>query len=157
MNFSAWNADLARDIVSQGANAQGPLLPILHEIQRRFGFVPDGAVDLIADALNLSRAEVYGVVSFYPDFRSRPPGTTVVRLCRAEACQAAGGREAASQTLAALGVSWGGTTVDGAVTIEPVYCLGLCAVAPAALIDDAPLGRLTAPRLLAALRANAPL
>jgi formate dehydrogenase subunit gamma len=129
---------------------EGPLLPILHEVQAVFGCVPRDAVPIIARVLNLSRAEVHGVVTFYHDFRDRPPGRRRVQLCRAEACQARGGEASARFLLAALGLPatgrdperWGGTTPDGAVTVEAVYCLGLCAVAPAALIDGEPLGRL---------------
>jgi len=109
--------------------------------------VPDEAVPRIALALNLSRAAVVGVISFYHDFRRAPPGRHVLKLCRAEACQAVGGEALAERTLARLGVDWHGTTPDGAVTVEPVFCLGLCACGPAALVDEAPLGRLDAARM----------
>ena len=109
---------------------------------------------IVADVLNLTRAEVHGVVSFYHDFRRDPAGRHVVRLCRAEACQATGGEALAARAEAALGIATGATTADGRVTLEAVYCLGLCAVAPSAMIDGRLVGRLdegTLDRLLAAL------
>lgn len=143
----AWNADLAADIIARHDRTEGPLLPILHDLQAAFGHVPAQAVALIAAALNLSRAEVHGVVSFYHDFRAEPAGRTVVKLCRAEACQARGGRELQAAAERMLGAPMGATTPDGAVTLEPVYCLGLCASGPAALVDNAPVARLTPERL----------
>ena len=109
---------------------------------------------MIAEALNLSRAEVYGVVSFYHDFRSAPPGRHVLKLCRAEACQAMGGAALAENLLQREHLSWGDTTRDGCLTIEPTYCLGLCACAPAALLDGEPVARLDQP-LLDAMVADA--
>ncbi|WP_293682773.1 formate dehydrogenase subunit gamma [uncultured Phenylobacterium sp.] len=143
----AWNADLAAEVVARHAGRDGALLPILHDLQAAFGCVPSQATPFLAMALNLSRAEVHGVVSFYHDFRDVPAGRRTVRLCRAEACQSMGGEAVAAEVLSRLGVDWGGTTADGEVTIEPVYCLGLCGVAPAALVDGEPVGRLTAQRL----------
>ena len=125
-----WTAERVREIVDGLAGLDGPLLPILHAIQAEFGCVPSGSVPVIAEVLNLTRAEVHGVVSFYHDFRDAPAGRRIIRLCRAEACQSMGGEAMAAGLLARLGVDWGGTTADGAVTVEPVYCLGLCAVAP---------------------------
>ena len=151
--YPAWDPAAAEAIVARWADAEGPLLPILHDIQATFGCVPAEAVPLIAEALNLSRAEVHGVVSFYHDFRSHPPGRRVVKVCRAEACQSMGGEAVAATLLAKLSLEWGGTTADGAVTVEPVYCLGLCAVAPAALVDGEPVGRLNAARLAQAVTA----
>jgi formate dehydrogenase subunit gamma len=145
--------ELVREIVAAHAHLEGPLLPVLHAVQAEFGCVPKDAVPIIAEALNLSRAEVHGMVSFYHDFREAPAGRRTVRLCRAEACQSMGGAAVAAETLARLGVDWGGTTADGEVTVEPVYCLGLCAVAPAALVDGEPLGRLDADRLAEAVGA----
>jgi len=145
--YAHWNAAIAEAIIAVSASLPGALLPILHELQAAFGCVPDEAVPLIAQALNLSRAEVHGVISFYHDFRRAPPGRHVLKLCRAEACQAVGGAAVAARALARLGVDWHGTTPDGAVTVEPVFCLGLCACGPAALLDEAPLGRLDAARL----------
>ncbi|OWJ80172.1 formate dehydrogenase subunit gamma [Haematobacter genomosp. 1] len=127
-------------IIANHIGREGPLLALLHEVQESFGFVPDGAVPLIAEALNLSRAEVHGVVSFYHDFRKAPAGRHVLRLCRAEACQAVGADALGDHVRRALGIDWHGTTPDGAVTLEPVFCLGLCACGPSAQID----GRLVA-------------
>lgn len=126
---------------------EGPLLPILHAVQAVYGHVPQEALPVIAAGLNISRAEVHGVVSFYHDFREAPAGRHVVKLCRAEACQAMGAEEVADHARARLGVDWHGTTPDGAVTLEPVFCLGLCACAPAALVDGRVVGRVDAARL----------
>ena len=150
MSLSAFSPDRVRKIAQAHAGLEGPLLPILHAVQAEFGCVPAAAVPEVADVLNLSRAEVHGVVTFYADFRDRPAGRRVIRLCRAEACQSMGGEAVAADLLARLGVGWDETTGDGAVTVEPAYCLGLCAVAPAALVDGEPLGRLDAGKLVAA-------
>jgi formate dehydrogenase subunit gamma len=133
----------------------GALLPILHGIQDAIGFVPPGSVALIADALNLSRAEVHGVISFYHEFRRSPPGRHVLKLCRAEACQAMGARELEARIRARFGIAPGETTADGALSLEPVYCLGNCACAPSALLDGVPQGRLTPQRIDALLDACA--
>jgi formate dehydrogenase subunit gamma len=114
----------------------GPLLPVLHAIQDKLGHVPPDAVPMIARALNLSRAEVHGVITFYHDFRTEPPGEHVVHLCRAEACQAMGARDLEQHARKRLGVAFGETTADGLVTLEPVYCLGNCACAPSIRIND---------------------
>ncbi len=119
---------------------EGPLLPILHAVQAEYGHVPQTALPQIADRLNVTRAEVHGVMSFYHDFRQEPAGAHVVKLCRAEACQAIGANRVAAHAKKALGVEWGGTTKDGTVTLEPVYCLGLCACGPAALVDGQVVG-----------------
>jgi formate dehydrogenase subunit gamma len=129
----------------------GALLPILHQIQAEFGHVPESVEPIVAEVLNLSRADVHGVVSFYHDFRREKAGAHHLRMCRAEACQAAGGEalaEAAEQT---LGIGFGETSADGRVTLEPVYCLGLCALAPSAMLDGRLVGRLTRTRLAALL------
>jgi len=125
----------------------GPLLPMLHAVQHAFGYVPAEVEVPIATALNLSRAEVYGVISFYHEFRRAPAGRHVLQLCRAEACQAMGCDALAQDLLRRLGLQWGGKTADGALTVEPVFCLGLCACAPAAMLDGAPIGRLDAAAL----------
>ena len=114
----------------------GALLPVLHSIQDKLGYVPPDAVPAIGQALNLSRAEVQGVISFYHDFRSEPPGEHSVQLCRAEACQAMGARELERHVLQRLGVAYGETTADGMFSLEPVYCLGNCACAPSIRIND---------------------
>ncbi len=128
-------------IVSELKGLEGPLLPILHEIQAEFGFVPQESLPVIASELNLSRAEVHGVVSFYHDYRDHPTGRHVLKLCRAEACQSMGGDELAERVKALLGIDFHQTTLDGAVTLEPVYCLGLCSCAPAAMLDGEVHGR----------------
>jgi formate dehydrogenase subunit gamma len=129
------------DILAAHSSMEGPLLPILHALQAEFGHVPQDALPVIAKSLNLSRAEVHGVMSFYHDFRSEPAGRHVVKLCRAEACQAMGADRVAAHAQATLGVDWHGTTKDGAVTLEPIFCLGLCACAPAAMVDGRIVGR----------------
>src|SRR6185369_3262010 len=120
----AWDEQRARDIVAAQAGEAGATLPILHALQEVFGCVPEAAVPLIADALNLSRAEVHGAVTFYHDFRRTPPGRHVLKLCRAEACQSMGGDALGARACAKLGVDWGGTTPDGRVTLDAVFCLG---------------------------------
>jgi formate dehydrogenase subunit gamma len=146
-SFETWSAERTAQIISEHRGLEGPLLPILHAIQHAFGRVPEDAVPIIAEALNLSRAEVHGVVTFYHDFKSEPRGRHVLKLCRAEACQAAGGDALAARAEATLGVSFGDTTPDRRVTLEPVYCLGLCATAPSAMLDDRVVGRLDETRL----------
>lgn len=126
---------LIRGIAEELKPLDGALLPILHAINDRFGYVDEAAVPVVADVLNLSRAEVHGVVSFYHDFRRAPPGGHVVKLCRAEACQSVG----ADKLFAEVEMACGG---DGKVTVEPVFCLGNCALGPAALIDGKLLGRI---------------
>ncbi|WP_186388217.1 formate dehydrogenase subunit gamma [Stappia sp. TSB10P1A] len=135
-------AERTQAVVEDLAQLEGPLLPILHEVQKEFGCVPDEALRTIAEALNLSRAEVHGVASFYHDFRKEPAGRHVLKICRAEACQSMGGDGLADGVRAALGIDWHETTPDGRVTLEPVYCLGLCSCAPAAMLDGELHGRL---------------
>jgi formate dehydrogenase subunit gamma len=142
-------------IVERHRHRTGPLIEILHEVQADFGCVPPGTVPVLAQALNLSRAEVHGVVTFYHHFRTRPPGRHVLQICRAESCQAAGGRAVEQHAKKRLGVDFGGTTADGRVTLEAVYCLGLCACSPAAMLDDEVHGRVTPERLDALLDARA--
>jgi len=129
----------------------GALLPILHAVQDALGFVPPDALPRIAHALNLSRADVHGVVTFYHDFRNAPPGRHVVRLCRAEACQAVGSEEVVRDVCERFGTKMGTTRADGALTVEPVYCLGNCALGPSALLDGALRGRVSASGLAAEL------
>lgn len=147
----AWSSERAAAIIDAHGGTEGAALPILHALQAAFGHVPREAIPMIADGLNLTRAEVHGIASFYHDFRHAPPGRHVLRLCRAEACQAMGAEALAAAARARLGVEWHETTADGAVTLEPVFCLGLCAVAPSGMLDGAPLGRLDPPALDAAL------
>lgn len=134
-------SDRIAEILDAHQGLEGPLLPILHAIQAAFGYVPDSAIPQIAAALMLSKAEVHGVISFYHDFRSAPAGRHVLKLCRAEACQTVGADAVADRIKAALGIDWHETTADGRVTLEPVFCLGLCACGPAAMVDGRLVGR----------------
>jgi formate dehydrogenase subunit gamma len=143
----AWNEAEAHGVAKRHLGKEGPLLPILHDLQSTFGCVSPAAVRLVAEALNLTRAEVHGAVSFYHDFREQPAGRHVLKLCRAEACQSVDGEAFARSALDRFGVDWGETTPDGRVTVEATYCLGLCASAPAAMLDGQPMARLT-PQLL---------
>ncbi|ARP62052.1 formate dehydrogenase subunit gamma [Mesorhizobium sp. WSM1497] len=129
-------------IIQEMKGLEGPLLPILHGIQEEFGHVPKDALPLIAEALNISRAEVHGVVSFYHDYRSHPAGRHVLKLCQAESCQSMGSDAIAAKLQQLLGIGFHETTRDGSVTLEPVYCLGLCACSPAAMLDGEVIGRL---------------
>jgi formate dehydrogenase subunit gamma len=148
---TAWNSERAKEIIDVHRSLAGAALPILHALQHEFGYVDQRAVPLIAAAVNLSRAEVHGVVSFYHDFRSVPPGNHVLKLCRAEACQSMGADVLAALTRERLRIDWGETTADGRVTLEPVFCLGLCACAPAAMLDGKVVGGLDRARLGALL------
>ena len=139
---TTWDRVLAAEIIGRHRHLDGAAMPILHALHEAFGYIDRAAVPLIADALNLSRAEVHGVVTFYHDFRSEPAGRHTVKLCRAEACQAVGAVALADHAKRALGIDWHETTPDGAVTLEPVFCLGLCACGPAGLIDDEPVSAL---------------
>ncbi|PDS79692.1 formate dehydrogenase subunit gamma [Rhizobium sp. L43] len=131
-----------RAIIADLRFLEGPLLPILHEVQEEFGYVPQEAVPVIAEELNLSRAEVHGVVTFYHDYRDHAAGRHVLKLCRAEACQSMGGDAVAERVKTLLGIDFHQTTLDGSVTLEPVYCLGLCACAPSAMLDGEVYGRI---------------
>lgn len=133
-------------VIEQRRHEAGALLPILHGIQDALGFVPKAAVGQIAGALNLSRAEVHGVVSFYHYFRTTPPGRHTVHVCRAESCQAMGANQLAEHARAKLGVDFHETTADGQFTLEPVYCLGNCALSPAMMVDGEIHGRVTPAR-----------
>ncbi len=147
MAYQAWDANLASGIIAEHAGREGATLPILHALQHAFGYVPKAAVPMVADALNLSRAEVHGVVTFYHDFHEVPSGRHVLKLCRAESCQAMGAERLADHVKRKLGIGWGQTTADGAVTLEPVFCLGLCACSPAAMFDSKLVGRASAGKL----------
>jgi formate dehydrogenase subunit gamma len=147
MAFDVWEEKRGREIIAMHATGDGAMLPILHALQAEFGCVPEAAIPVIADRLNLSRAEVHGVVSFYHDFRRAPPGRHVLKLCRAEACQAMGSDALATRARTKLNVDWGETTRDGRMTLDAVFCLGLCATAPSAMIDDRLVGRLSESRL----------
>jgi formate dehydrogenase subunit gamma len=150
--FMPWSAERAAAIIASEAGREGALLPILHALQAAFGYVDRAAEPLIADTLNLTRAEVHGVVTFYHDFRSEAAGKHVLRLCRAEACQAAGGDGLVDHAERRRGTPIGTTAPGGNVTLEAVYCLGLCATAPSAMLDGRVVGRLDAAGLDALLQ-----
>lgn len=150
-----WNADEASEIIARHRDLPGAMLPMLHALHDAFGFVDPSAIPAIATALNVSRAEVHGVISFYHDYRTTPPGKHVLKVCRAEACQSMGCDTLVGHLEESLGVALGDTTKDGAVTVEAVYCLGNCALSPAVMLDGKLYGRVTparADRLLADAR-----
>ena len=134
-------------LIAQHANMPGGLLPLLHAVQDALGYVPPGAVPPIASAMNLSRAEVHGVITYYHHFRQSPPGRHVVQVCLAEACQACGADALLAQAESLLGCKLHETRADMAVTLQPVYCLGLCASSPAMQVNDQLHGRVTPQRL----------
>ncbi|WP_395004441.1 formate dehydrogenase subunit gamma [Cypionkella sp.] len=135
------------EILYAHKDMEGSLLPILHAVQADFGYVPPEALPIIAKDLNITRAEAHGVMSFYHDFREKPAGRHVLKLCRAEACQAMGGDRVAAHAQKALGLDWHETSADGAVTLDPIFCLGLCACGPAAMLDGKLIGRLDEARI----------
>ena len=137
-----WNEGEAKAVIA--AHQARGLVPVLSSLNETFGYVHKDAIRLVAQALNLSRAEVHGVASFYHDFREQPPGRHVLKLCATEACQSMGGDALARRVARELGIEFGDTTTDESITLERVYCLGLCACAPAALLDETPYGRLDA-------------
>lgn len=139
------------EIVAAHRDTPGALLPVLHEIQRRCGYIPRASIARIASGLNLSRAEVHGVVGFYHDFRTEPPGHHVIRICRAESCQAMGAVALQKHIEDKTGASVGESSADGEFTIEPVYCFGNCACSPAVMIDGELYGRVTNDAVDAAL------
>ena len=141
---SSWDTDRALSRIRKLEHLPGALLPILHALQEEFGYIHDEAIPLVAETLNLSKADVHGVVSFYHDFRHSPPGRHVLRICRAEACQSMGCESLVSHVEKHLGVKMGETTADRSFTLEPVYCLGLCALSPSAMLDGKPYGRVSA-------------
>lgn len=156
-DYAPWSPEKAVALIAAKADMDGALMPILHALNDAFGYVPDEAVPLIAGALNLSRADVHGVLTFYHDFRRQPAPRHVVKLCQAEACQARGGAALTAHAERTLG-----TTIDPhghanaqGVSLEPIYCLGLCASGPSALIDGRPHARLTAARFDALLAETA--
>jgi formate dehydrogenase subunit gamma len=145
--FEPWSEARAVEIVAGHEGLEGPLMPILHAVQAAFGHVPEAAVPVLARELNLSRAEVHGVVTFYHDFRRELPGKHVLKMCRAEACQSMGCESLVERAEDRLGIQCGHTSADGRVTFEAVYCLGLCATAPSAMIDGRIVGRLDEKKL----------
>jgi formate dehydrogenase subunit gamma len=145
--YEPWDATRGAEIIAEHTHLEGATLVILHALQEAFGYVPEPAIPMLASALNLSRAEVHGVFTFYHDFRHAPAGKHVLKLCRAEACQAAGGDAIVARAEAKLGIAIGNTTADELVTLEPIYCLGLCATAPSAMLDGRVVGRLDEARI----------
>jgi formate dehydrogenase subunit gamma len=134
---AAYDLDAIKAILSKSGAMPGAMLPILHQIQDAIGYIPPDAVPLIAAELNLSRAEVHGVITYYHHFRQQPATRHVLKLCRAEACQSVGAEALAAHAKAALGCDFHGHSADGVFTLEPVYCLGLCACGPSLMVDDA--------------------
>jgi formate dehydrogenase subunit gamma len=139
-------AAAVRRAVDRHAGEPGPLMEILHDVQAELGCLPRTAVPVLADALNISRADVYGVVTFYRDFREAPAGRRTVRICRAEACQSLGCDELVAHAAEALGVALGETTPDGGVTLDQVFCFGNCALGPTVEVDGRLYGRMTSAR-----------
>jgi formate dehydrogenase subunit gamma len=145
--FEPFSPERAVEIIAAHADQEGALLPVLHALQHAFGHIPDEAVRIVAGALNLSRAEVHGVVTFYHDFRLQPGAKRTLKLCRAEACQARGGDAIAALAEQKLGLAMGEKAEDGSVALEPIYCLGLCASGPSAMLGDRVIGRIDETRL----------
>lgn len=146
--------DLVRSIVDEHRHQRGPLIEILHDIQDRLGYIDPDVVPLLATELNLSRADVHGVVTFYKDFRSEPPGRVALHVCRAEACQSMGAERLVSQLEESLGIKVGSTTPDGSTTLDQVFCLGNCALGPSAQINGRVYGRLSRDRVIALVQAE---
>jgi formate dehydrogenase subunit gamma len=144
---TAFDVDLARTLIDRKRTLPGATLPILHDFLEQFGYIDDAAIPLIADALNISRAEALGVVSFYHDFRRSPVDGRVLKLCRAESCQAMGCEDLVSHLAVRHGVTVDGLDEGSGIRVESVYCLGNCALSPAALLDGEPIGRLDRDRL----------
>jgi formate dehydrogenase subunit gamma len=139
--------EIVNECIARYRDTPGGLLPLLHAIQAELGYIPPEAVPSIAEAMHCSRAELHGVISFYHDFRTAPGGRHRVQVCRAEACQAVGGRELAAHARASLGIDFGDTTADGTFSLEAVYCLGNCACSPSVRIDDTVHARVDPGRL----------
>jgi formate dehydrogenase subunit gamma len=146
-DFEIWDERRGGEVIATHAGQEGAALPILHALQQTFGHVPRDAVSMVADTLNITRAEMHGIVTFYHDFRETPPGAHVLKLCRAEACQSMGADGLAAEARQQLQIDWGETSPDGRITLEPVFCLGLCACAPAAMLDGKLYGGLDRTRL----------
>ncbi len=156
MAVRQWSEASAREQIVPFSGEPGGLMPALRALQARFGAIDERSIDLLAEIFNLSRAEVHGIVSFYPDFRSQRPGTHTIRVCQAEACQSMGSRALTEQVKRQLGIDFHETTADGRFTLEPVYCLGNCACSPAIMIDEATYGRIDPDRLASVLNLYRP-
>lgn len=144
IDLSPREATAAREIALRYGNRPDALLEILHDLQEDLGFIPEAALPALAKSLNLSRAEVHGVVTFYHDYRREPAGRHVIKVCRAEACQSMGANELVGMIERYLKVKLGQTTADGAITVEAAFCLGNCALSPAVMVDDKLVGRVDA-------------
>ena len=149
-----WSEELALETIGAHEVQRGPLLPVLRALQETFGYVDPRAVPLVAKALNLSRADVYGVLTFYSDLRSTMPGRVRVQICRGEACQSVGGHALAEHATSSLGVDFGGTAADGSVTLDEVFCLGNCALGPTVTINGHLYGRVHSADLDRLVRAS---
>ncbi len=147
IDSSPKEAVAAKAIALRHGNKPDALIEILHDLQEELGFIPEAALPALAKALNLSRAEVHGIVTFYHDFHREPTGRHVIKVCRAEACQSMGADALAAMIRNALKVTFGQTTADGAITVEAAYCLGNCALSPAMMVDDRLVGRVDAAKL----------
>src|ERR1700680_2706970 len=145
--YEPWSEARGAEIIAEHEQLEAATIVLLHALQEAFGYVPEPAIPMIPSTLKLSRAEVHGVFTFYHDFRHEPAGRHVLKLCRAEACQAAGGDALAARAEAKLGIAIGNATADERVTLEPIYCLGLCATAPSAMLDGRVVGRLNEARI----------
>ena len=146
MSQSDWDKNAVTQVIDSLKDKPGAMLPILHGIQDILGYIPKGSVPLIASALNVSRAEVHGVITFYHYFRESPPGKHTIHVCRAESCQSMNGSELEAHAKAKLGIGYHETTEDGNFSLEPVYCLGNCGWSPAVSIDGEVYGRVTPER-----------
>jgi len=145
-SYAPWDENVALSRIREHLDREGPLLPILHALQEEFGYIDEAAEPLIAEALNITRAEVHGVISFYHYFREHAPGRHTIHMCRAEACQSMNQRTLEAHAKRKLGVDFHGTTANGAFSFEPVYCLGNCACSPAVMVDGELYGRVTPDR-----------
>ena len=142
--MQTWDMDRASFLIQELQQLPGALLPILHALQDEFGYINEAAIPLIAEALNISKAEVHGVIGFYHDFRHTPPGRHRLKMCRAESCQSMGCDRVIAHVEKRLGAKLGETTADGSFTLDAVYCLGNCALSPAMMLDGKPYGRVSA-------------
>jgi len=151
--YEPWNVERAKALIAEHVGLEGPLIPILHALNDRFGHINNEAIKIVADVLNLTRAEVQGVVGFYHDFRREPAGRHVIQVCRAEACQSMGCEELAERLERALGIKFGETSPDRRVTLLPVYCLGNCSLSPAVMVDGELYGRMDERKVLSLVQA----
>ena len=147
MTTSTWDPEIAREHIEALKHLPGAALPILNALQAEFGYIDDAAIPLIADALNVSRADIVGVAHFYQDYRHAPPGKHILKVCRAEACQSMGCESLARHVESSLGAAMGETTADGMFTLENVFCLGNCALSPAVMVDGRLYGRVSPSRI----------